>query len=132
MPDLERQLALLGREVHYPATPPLAQAVAERLAAGGPAGVPGRRISPRRMLAIAIAAVLLLVGGAVAAVPATRNAVLDFVGLRGATVERVTTSPTAPGAARLDVGQRTSLAAARRSLAFRALIPRRLGGPDAV
>jgi hypothetical protein len=132
MPELERELALLGRQVQYPPTPGLAEVVADRLRAGGPAAAPGRRVSPRRIAATAIASALLLAGVAAAAVPSTRNAVLDLVGLQGATVERVTTAPTAPVVTRLDLGQPTSLAAARRSLAFRALIPSRLGEPDAV
>jgi hypothetical protein len=130
MPELERELALLGREVRYPPTPELAQAVADRLGEGAVA--PGRGGSPRRVVVIAIAIVLLLAGVAAAAVPSARNAVLDLVGLRGTTVERVTTAPTAPVVTELDLGEPTSLAAARRSLAFRPLIPSRLGEPDTV
>jgi hypothetical protein len=132
MSELERELTLIASEFRYPPTPRLAQAVSERLAASGPARVPGWRSSPRRGLAIAIAIALLLAGGAVAAVPTTRHAVLDLVGLRGATVERVTTAPKAPVPPKLGVGGRTSLADARRSLGFRPLVPAKLGRPDAV
>ena len=130
MPELERELALLGRQVQYPPTPRVAEAVADRLGEGAVA--PGRGGSPRRLVVIAVAIVLLLAGVAAAAVPSARNGLLDLIGLRGATVERVTTAPTAPVVTRLDLGQPTSLAAARRSLAFRPLIPSRLGDPDAV
>jgi hypothetical protein len=130
MPELERELALLGREVNYPATPPLAAAVADRLDTGDVAR--DRGISPRRVVAVAVASALLLAGVAAAAVPSTRNAVLDFVGLRGATVERVPTAPTAPVVTGLDLGKQTSLDAARQSLDFRPLIPARLGEPDAL
>jgi hypothetical protein len=129
MPELERELALLSREVRYPPTPRLAETVADRLGTGDVAA--GGGISPRRIAAIAIASALLLAGVAAAAVPPTRNAVLDLVGLRGATVERVATAPTAHVATGLDLGQPTSLTAARRSLAFRPLTPARLGKPDA-
>jgi hypothetical protein len=130
MPELERELAVLGREVRYPPTPELAQAVADWLGEG--AAAPSRGGSPRRVVVIAIAIILLLVGVAAAAVPSARNAVLDLVGLRGATVERVTTAPTAPAVTGLQLGEPTSLVAARRSLAFRPLIPSRLGAPAAV
>ena len=130
MLELERELALLGREVRYPPTPRLAEAVADRLVERGVA--PRRRIRPRRAVAIAIAGALLAAGVATAAVPSARNAVLDLVGLRGATVERLPTVPRAPVVTELDLGEPTSVAAAQHSLAFRPLLPARLGEPDGV
>jgi hypothetical protein len=130
MTELERELALLGREVQYPPTPGLAEAVAHRLGAGA---VPrGRGTPPRRVVAIATAIVLFLAGVAAAAVPSARNGVLDLIGLRGATVERDLLPVPAPLMTRLDLGEPTSLAAARRLVAFRPAVPIRLGEPDEV
>ena len=96
MADLERQLRQLGAEVEYPPTPQLARAVTQRLAGEG---VESRRPRPSwrplsaRAALLAAALVLVLVGSVVAAVPAARDALLDLVGLRGATVERVPSLP---------------------------------------
>ena len=125
MPELEQELAVLGREVAYPPTPRVAETVADRLATAGRPRRP-RGTSPRHVVAIAIASALLLAGAAAAAVPSARNDVLDLIGLRGATVERRTVPAAAP-LTRLDLGEPTSLAAARRSLSFRPLLPARLG-----
>jgi hypothetical protein len=129
MSELERQLELLGREVAYPKTPDVAAAVARRL---GTREHIRRPASPRATLGIAIAAALLLAAGAVAAVPPARDAVLDLVGLRGVSVERVPTPPKAPLTTRLHLGEPSALSTARRRLDFRPLVPRRLGGPDLV
>jgi len=69
----------------------------------------------------------------VAAVPSARHALLDLVGLRGATVERVESLPD-DVEARLGVGlgKPTTLEPARRSLAFRPLLPAQLGEPNGV
>jgi hypothetical protein len=128
MPELERDLARLGAELRFPETPGLAAAVTERLAAE-PSRPHSRLILPRA-LAIAFASLLLLAGGVVAAVPGARNAVLDFLGLRGATVERRPTLPP-PARAAPELGRRTSLAGLRRSVDFRLLTPAGLGPPDA-
>ena len=117
MTDLERQLTQLGHELDWPPAPDLADSVRERLAQAPPASdrpaVPWRRrLAPvrrrpaffTRSFAIAIAALLLLAGGVVAAVPSVRHSVLEFFGLRGATVERreqlLAAIERLPGAAR--------------------------------
>jgi hypothetical protein len=127
MPDLERDLARLGAELRFPDSPGLAAAVAERLAAE-PVRARPRFVLPRA-LAIALASLLLLAGAVMAAVPGARHAVLDFLGLRGATVER---RPTLPPPARTmpELGRRTSLAELRRSVDFPLLVPAELGPPD--
>jgi hypothetical protein len=67
-----------------------------------------------------------------AAVPGVRDAVLDFLGLQGATVERrETLPPVQPGQA-LDLGTRTTLARAADRLGFDPLVPEALGDPDGV
>lgn len=86
MPELEHALRELGRELAWPPEPDVAATVRERL--GGPA-----RPRPRRRgLALAFAAV----GAALAvalAVPPARSAILDFLRIGGAKVERVETLP---------------------------------------
>jgi hypothetical protein len=83
-------------------------------------------------LAIALASLLLLAGGVFAAVPSVRDAVLEFFGLQGATVERREQLPPAPPPRPLGLGERTTLAAARDTLAFEPLVPEAAGRPDGV
>jgi len=130
MKELEQRLTQLGREVDWPDTPELAAAVRRRITAP----VPQRRRPPllRRSFAIAVASLLLLAGGVFAAVPDVRDAVLEFFGLQGATVERRASIPSAPELRRLDLGERTTLARARGELGFTPLVPRAAGRPDAV
>jgi hypothetical protein len=142
VPDLERMLTQLGRELDYPATPDLAAAVTARLREAGESAPVRRRLRTRlgellppsrlrRSLALALIALLLLAGTVFAAVPGVRDAVLDFFGLQGATVERRETLPEAPELRPLRLGQRVPLAEASKSLAFTPLVPEALGPPDA-
>ena len=153
MPELERMLTQLGRQLDYPATPDLAGVVTARLreadtgrtpiAPAPPAAEPaGPRLCARltelvppvglrRSLALALIALLLLAGTVFAAVPGVRDAVLEFFGLQGATIERRQTLPEAPELRPLRLGQRLPLADASKSLAFTPLIPEALGRPDA-
>jgi hypothetical protein len=89
MTDLERALAQLGGELAFPDTPDVAAAVRRRLAERAPAR---RRLPSRRALVVAFVALAVAVGAAMA-VPAARTAILEFFGLRGATVQRVDTLP---------------------------------------
>ena len=147
MSELERQLVQLGRDLDWPETPDLATTVAERLEAADPpaAGAPARGILAReraarrrwpagfrRSLAIAVVALLVLAGGVFAAVPGVRHSVLEFFGLRGATVERRQQLPPAPKPQPPAVGKRTTLAHARGVLGFDPLVPAAAGDPDAV
>jgi hypothetical protein len=100
--ELERALTRLGADVAFPETPELAAAVAGRLAEPAP-----RRSVPRRRT-LAVVLVALAVGvGAAMAVPAARTAILDFFGLRGATVTLVETLPevSAPSVTALELGR---------------------------
>jgi hypothetical protein len=131
MPELERMLTRLGDELDWPATPDLAASVTSRLEQ------PARRprlgfAGLRRSLAVAVVGLLLVAGTVFAAVPGVRHAVLDFFGLRGATVERRETLPTPPPERRLDLGTRTTLAGAADQLGFAPLVPAALGEPDGV
>jgi len=91
-----------------------------------------RRAGLRRALALAVVAVLLFAGTVFAAVPSARDAVLDLLGLQGATVERTTTLPAKPPERPLDLGRRTTLGEARDEVAFAPLVPRDPGEPDSV
>jgi hypothetical protein len=148
--ELEERLTQLGREIDWPPTPELAGAVRVRLAAepargaelapdaaapaprGRPLRAPLGRAGLRRSLALALVALLVLAGGVVAAVPGVRDAVLDFFGLQGATVERRSKLPPLPELRPLRLGTRTTLAHARGSLGFEPLVPRAAGDPDGV
>jgi hypothetical protein len=127
--ELERALTALGRDLEYPATPELAPAVRDRLREQRPP----RRPPSRRVLALAIAALLLLACGVAAAVPVSRHAVLDWLGLRSVHIERaprLPKLPPGPAGRDLDLGTRTTLAAARGRVKFHVVVPST--GPDEV
>lgn len=127
MTELEQALHDLGGWVEYPPTPNIAAAAGRRLAAEPR---PGRRLVQRRLvLALALLAVAV---GAVFAVPSARTAILEFLGLKGVTIERVVTLPQVPEAADLALGLPTTLEGVRERGAFPVLVPERLGDPDAV
>jgi hypothetical protein len=131
VPELERMLTQLRAELDWPATPELSARVSARLAS--PArGRPPLLRGLRRSLALALAVLLVMAAVAVAAVPSLRDAVLDFFGLQGATVERRETLPTPPPERPLDLGRRTTLADARARLGFEPLVPADPGTPDGV
>lgn len=154
--DLERALRDLGQQVDYPATPELAARVRVRLAQRPP---PARRrawlsFEPgwQRAAALALVALLVLFGAALAISPEARNAVAERLGLRGVTIEHIPEPPTpaptstpaptpSPGAptataippgASLGLGTRTSLLEARTQAAFPLLTLTELGVPDAI
>jgi hypothetical protein len=134
MAELERMLSALGRELDWPDAPDLAPRVRSRLIDAEPRR---RRPKPlvaglRRSLALALVLLLVLAAVTAAAVPAVRDAVLEFLGLRGATVERRVTLPTPPPERPLDLGRRSTLESARDGLAFQPLVPAQLADPDGV
>jgi hypothetical protein len=89
MTELERSLRRLGGAVAFPEAPDVSEAVQRRLADLRPE----RRRPRRRTLVLAFTAVALAIGAAMA-VPPARTAILEFFGLRGATVQRVESLPT--------------------------------------
>jgi hypothetical protein len=157
MRDLEQTLTQIGRELEWPETPDLSASVLARLevlppegsAAGTepappgtePARRPRRRsrlaglLPPRglrRALVLALVSLLVLSGAVFAAVPSVRDAVLEFIGLQGATVERREDLPPPPPIEPLELGTRTTLEAAPERLAFDPLVPEDPGDPDGV
>jgi hypothetical protein len=121
MPELERLLRELAPVLEYPPTPDLAARFTSAL---------DRRRRVRRRLVVVLALVAVAVGIAFA-VPPARSAILDWLGLSGVSVERVSGLP--PGLpSRPSLGRRVDLAAARRSVPFPLLVPRALGAPDGV
>jgi hypothetical protein len=129
--ELERALVRLGAEIAFPETPDVAGAVARRLAARSARR--RLRFPERRTLVVAFAVLGVAVALAMA-VPPARTAILEFFGLRGATVERVDELPPVPTRVGLDLqlGRRVTLAEAGRLAAFDVLVPQRLGAPDGV
>jgi hypothetical protein len=121
---LERELAEL--QVAWPETPDIASAVGARLAAPAPQ----RRWLLRRLPAwqVAIAAVAVVIA-VVMAVPSTRAAVLDWLGLRSVKIEHREPRPSTFGSS-LQLGTPVTLAQAQRR--FPARLPAALGRPDAV
>ena len=132
--ELERALRDLGPRYPYPPTPNLASRVRQRISAQ-PVAQP-RRLElwrdPRR-LALAAAVLLVLLGGAALANPATRDAIAHFFHVRGVVVSREASplpslSPVTP----LDLGRRTTMADAQSRVSFTIGVPAELGEPDAV
>lgn len=134
MTELERALTQLGREIEWPETPDLTVNLRARLASAAEPQRRRRRLLPpagfRRALALALIALLVLAGGVFAAVPSVRDAVLEFFGLQGATVERREQLPPRPATSRLELGERASLSEAEKALGFKPHVPRDPGDPD--
>jgi hypothetical protein len=117
---LERELAELS--IEWPETPDIAAAVTPRLSAA-----PARRswlARPAWQLAVAAVALLIAV---LMAVPPTRAAVLDLLGLRSVRIEH--REPSTFGR-KIAVGDPVTLEEARRKFPVR--VPAALGAPDAV
>jgi hypothetical protein len=90
--ELEARLVTLRDELDWPATPPLAGNVGERVR--GKAGQRRARWPSRRRILVAALALLLLgTGAAAAASPDARDAVLRFLHLNGAEIVRVRRLP---------------------------------------
>jgi hypothetical protein len=120
MAELETALRALGRDVEFPPTPDLASAIRGRLE---------RPRFWRRPAAIAVAVAVVAAIAAAFAVPQSRSAILDWLGLRNVSVVRVEKLPTVPAHGNLDLGQRVTLDEAKRRAPW-LLIPD--GTPDSV
>jgi hypothetical protein len=124
---VETDLRALALLVEWPDTPEVAADVAALIAAP-----PARRRTSRR-LGLALALVLLAVVVAMA-VPPARSAILDWLGLGSARIERVDELPALQLTAPVELlGQPTTLADARRRAGFPvAPPPRGEAAPDEV
>jgi hypothetical protein len=120
--ELEQRLTALSAALEVPPAPDLVPEVLAHLPART-----RRRRPARRTLAIALAAALLVAGGAMAA-PPTRHFILRVLGLRGVQIERVPRlprhlAPPAGAGLRLGLGQRITIADVRRVVTFTVLTP---------
>ena len=121
MPDrVEQMLREAARDVQFPPAPDLAGPVRHELNRPAPYRAPIRQVLVLAGLTLLVAAVTVF-----AASPGARDAVLEFFGIDGATVERVPRLPEAP-APTTPLGERVSLAEARRRMGFEILVPRPL------
>lgn len=117
MSELELRLDRLGRELDWPETPDLRDGVRRRVADER------RPREWRRPLVIALAALVVVVG-ALLAVPQSRSAILDFFGVGSVTIRSVDEYPELPlESGRQFYGQRLSLAEARERAAFPIRVP---------
>jgi hypothetical protein len=120
MPELERALRTVGRNLELPATPDLSAPVRLRLAE---AERPRDPFSRRRALVVALA-VLAVAAGAVLSVPQARSTIRDWLGIGGVTIRYVEELPPAERATSdLGLGERVSLGEARVRAGLRVLLP---------
>ena len=128
MADLHEALTRLTADVSWPPTPELAGRVRTAIETQ-PAPRPAPARSRRPLLAALVA---LLAGGGVLAAPGVGSGLLERLGLRSATVTKVQRLPATTLGRRLDLGERTSLAGARRDAGFALVRPQALGAPREV
>jgi hypothetical protein len=132
MPDPSTELRALSPDLGWPQTPDLAAAVLAALPReDAPARVTGRRPRRRRRrLVVAVLIAILAPPAAALAVPGSRHAILDALGLRHVTIEQRITLP--PSARDPRLGVRTTLARAARAAGFTPLQAATLGPAEAV
>lgn len=129
---LELALRDLSGHLGFPERTDLAARVSAKLKE---APAPRRRVlGPlyRPGYAFAAGVVIALAAGIVTFSPSVREAVADFLGIRGISITGEE-PPEVPRGAELDVsGERVTLDEARRRAGFDIALPRRLGDPDEV
>lgn len=127
MSRVESELRVLASFVEWPDTPDVATDVAARIAA------PPARRRARRRLGLVLALVLLALAVALA-VPPARSAILDWLGIGSARIERVDELPPLQLIAPVELlGEPTTLDDARRRSGFPvAPPPRGEAAPDEV
>jgi hypothetical protein len=133
--ELETRLIALRDELEWPATPDLAAVTATRIDAEPqqrrrrPWPSPAPWLRPAPALA-AVLAVVVAAGVLLAASPGVRARVADWLGIGAVRVERVDRMPAVGPADDLGIGERTTLAAARRDAPVPTVTA--LGPPDGV
>jgi hypothetical protein len=129
--ELEDQLQELGRHVNLPRTSQLAQRVRAALLAEEAGATPRSRVRSgwwsrygRRVL-IGVAACIALIALVIALSPAARATIADALGIPAVRITRVQPSQPPPKAVggNLNLGHRTSLAAAQQQAPFRIALP---------
>jgi hypothetical protein len=139
MSQLEQMLRAAAADLDWPATPGLAAAAMPQIqgltdldsgdspdpAAHAVGRWAGRRLRLGRPLAIALGALLLLAGSALA-IPAVR----DWLGLSSVEIKRVPKPLPVVRGARLALGTHVTLDDARGKLGFRPVLPGALGTPS--
>jgi hypothetical protein len=123
---LETRLVDLGSHIEYPAVPALTSLVRERIASA-----PARPLSWSRRPAVlvAAAAVMIAVLGVVA-VPTSREAVADFLGIDGIRISFDDPPAGEPVGTELALGKRVTFDEAEDYVGFDLKVPERLGDPD--
>jgi hypothetical protein len=129
VPELEDRLRALAAEVEWPPTPDLAAVVVGRVANGGRER---RGFARPRRLVVAVALALLVPAAAALAFPSARDDVLEWLGVKGATVTRSTELPPADPVRLDDLGRVVAPAEAERLAGFAPARPRALGSPDQI
>jgi hypothetical protein len=130
---LERLLRDVGAHLDDPHPAGLAAAVRARLVAEPRSGPRSPRLGwrPRpAWLAFATLALIVALSGALLVSSGTRDAVADWLGLRGVSIEQ-REPPTELGSD-LDLGRPVTLAEARERVDFDVLVPHGYGEPDEV
>jgi hypothetical protein len=131
MPELARELRLLGAEIAWPAEPQLAARVRARVTAREREARAPWFSGWRRPAAIALAVLAVAVAAAMA-VPQARTAIFRWLGITSVRIVHVDTLPSVPVNRQLDLGERVTLARARSSVRYHVYVPRKAGSPDAV
>ena len=117
MIDIDSALAELSTRIDYPATPELANRVVRAIAT--------QRRSRRRTLRLGIAVAGIV--AVVAFIPASRDQVAAWLGLRGVTI--IETPFDSPAGNGLELGSPVSLEEATRRAGFEPLLSSNLGEP---
>lgn len=129
--ELETRLRALGRDVSYPHTPDVRNAVMARIERAPEFVVTGSPSRFRFALVAAVAAAIALIA-TVGLSPSARQAVADFLGVEGIRIEFDDSAPVEPGETDLQLGSRITLAEAQDAVEFDLAVPAELGEPDAV
>jgi hypothetical protein len=122
MTNLELELRGLAPSVEFPPERDLAPSVRARIGAARPR--PGRLVLALALVVVAVAVAF--------AVPPARSAILRWLGLGNARIEFVDRLPDVRTRGPLDLGARTSLAAARKRVDYHVLTSDLLGKPKEV
>ena len=138
MTDLEARLHALRDDVAWPPTPDLVSPTVARIAsepqrpARWPRPSPPAWRRPAAVLATVLVALLAAAAVLLAASPGVRARVADWLGIGAVRIDRVERLPPVGPAGDLELGERTTLAAARRRTSAPVPVVRALGAPDGV